>query len=220
MDSIIDNFLDTKGYDETSDLCRIMTNHGSDKGTKHNYTSLYTILFAKFKTVPINILEIGIGTTKDCYPNNMGPNGIPGASLRGWKEYFTLSHIYGCDIDNTILFEEDRISTFFADQTKSDTILSMWDTPELKYIKFDIIIDDGFHDFCANDIFISNAHHKLNEGGIYIVEDVQKQFFPDFEKNMSKYLQWFSYARLVSIPWAGTNDFENNGDNSVLVLCK
>ena len=224
MDSIINEFLRQKGWEHTTELCSVMTKHGSDKGLcydyNHNYTTLYTRLFTKFNNRSINIFEVGLGTNNLDVPSNMSATGIPGASLRGWKEYFPNANIYGADIDRRILFDEERIVTFFVDQTDPQTVQTLWNNPKLMDIKFDIIVDDGLHTFNANDTFLSNSFNKLNEGGIYIVEDIKKEFFPDFEKNMSKYLRWFSYARLVSIPYYGINDYENNGDNNILVLCK
>jgi hypothetical protein len=220
MDSIINDFMIQKAWEDKTELCSLMTKHGSDKASWHNYTTLYSRLFAKFNNQIINVFELGLGANNLAVPSNMGPTGVPGASLRAWKEYFPNANIYGADIDHNILFGEDRISTFFVDQTNPQSVQFLWNIPKLRDIKFDIIVDDGLHAFYANDTLLSNSFSKLNEGGIYIVEDIQKNFFPDFEKNMSKYLQWFSYARLVPIPYSGTNDFENNGDNTVLVLYK
>jgi hypothetical protein len=101
----------------------------------------------------------------------MGADGKPGASLRGWREYFPNAAVFGADIDRDILFEEERIKTFFCDQTKPDVIAALWDNPELKD-GFDVMIDDGLHAFAANLCFLENSLHKLNLDGYYIIEDV------------------------------------------------
>ena len=73
----------------------------------------------------------------------MSSTGIPGASLRLWKEYFPNAEVYGADIDKRILLEEDRIKTFYVDQTNAESVNSMWN--EIERDNFDIIIDDGLH---------------------------------------------------------------------------
>jgi hypothetical protein len=101
----------------------------------------------------------------------MGKYGIPGASLRGWKEFFTNSDIFGGDIDRDILFEEDRIKTFYVDQGSRDSIHALWSSPDL-IEQFDIIIDDGCHEFDFNVRFFENSFHKLKSGGVFIIEDI------------------------------------------------
>lgn len=50
--------------------------------------------------------------------NFMGNNCRPCASIYGWKEFFQNSLIFGADIDKDILINEDRIKTYYCDQTK------------------------------------------------------------------------------------------------------
>jgi hypothetical protein len=113
-----------------TDLCFIMEKYGSDKvpSLRHNYTKLYHNLFNSMRDQPLRVFELGIGTVDPKLVSNMSCyNGYkPGASLRGWKEYFPNSQIYGADIDTNILFEEDRIETFFCDQTKPEVIKALW----------------------------------------------------------------------------------------------
>ena len=58
--------------------------------------------------------------------------------------------IYGADVDSGCLFEEDRIKTFYTDQTKKEVIMKCWNEPDLLDIQFDILIDDGLHEYNAN----------------------------------------------------------------------
>lgn len=100
-----------------------MTRHGSDKGKdRHNYTTIYSVLFRKLRGQPLRILELGVGTNNPKFPASMINGGIPGASLRGWRELFPQALVYGADIDRDILFEEDRIKTFYCDQLDSVSI--------------------------------------------------------------------------------------------------
>jgi hypothetical protein len=184
IDDLIDIVFGNKKIKEIdlvhrTDLCDIMDKHKSDKASKpdwvdyggHNYTRFYSQIFSGFRNKFINLFELGIGTNNTSIPCNMGEYGTPGASLRGWKEYFQDSNIYGADIDVNILFQEERIQTLFCDQTNSEEIKYMWD----KFgKKMDIIIDDGYHDFSANLTFLKNSLFNLNPGGYYIVEDITK----------------------------------------------
>jgi hypothetical protein len=164
----------------STDLCVIMGNNNSDKGykdkslCKHNYTTYYYKLFKNIRYDSLRIFELGLGTNNINVPSNMGVNGRPGASLYGWAEFFPNSFIYGADIDKGILFQNERIKTYYCDQTNPDVIRNMWDEPELQQ-KFDIIIDDGLHLVHSNKCFFENSIHKLNSGGIYIIEDVQDE---------------------------------------------
>ena len=74
--------------------------------------------------------------------SSMGSIGKPGASLRMWKDYFQYN-IYGADIDRDILFNEERINTYYVDQLNTESIKSMW--KDIGLNDFDIIIDDGLH---------------------------------------------------------------------------
>lgn len=160
-----------------TDLCFIMNYHGSDKGSPdnnswHNYTRYYNELFKNVRNEQLNIFELGIGSINPNIVSNMGPNGKPGASLRGWKQYFSNSQIYGGDIDINILFNEERIKTFYCDQTNGDSIKEMWNNPEVSSKGFDIIIDDAIHIFDYNMNFFENSFRKLNVGGVFIIEDI------------------------------------------------
>lgn len=114
--TILQYYLEGR-YCNRTDLCAIMTTFGSDKGNSHNYTTLYHMLFSSLRQHSLNVLEVGIGTNYTDAPSSMGVNGKPGASLRGWKQYFPNAHIYGLDVDKRILFKEDRIDIFYCDQT-------------------------------------------------------------------------------------------------------
>lgn len=78
----------------------------------------------------------------------MTENGIPGASLRVWRDYFFNANIYGADIDKDILFKEEKIKTFYVDQLDTKSIKQMW--ANIGVENFDIIIEDGLHEPEAN----------------------------------------------------------------------
>lgn len=197
---------------EQTILCNIMTSYGSDKGnnlsTTHNYTKYYYQLFKNIKEDNLRIFELGLGTNNVNLKSNMGPNGKPGASLRGWRDFFPNSYIFGADIDKNILFEEERIKTYYCDQTDANIINNMWNISELKKNKFDIIIDDGLHDFYANIIFFENSIEHLNINGVYIIEDILKSQLSLFENKIEEYKIKYPNIdfRLYVIPHQNTND--------------
>lgn len=162
-------------------LCNIMTKCGSDKGSYHNYTTIYYDYFNDISNNNLNIFELGLGTNYTDIPSSMGPNGTPGASLYGWKEFFPNSNIYGADIDKRILFNSDRIKTYFCDQTNIQSINNLWNNSDLVNLEFDIILDDGLHEFNANLTFFENSFYKLKKGGRYIIEDLFPETIDKFE---------------------------------------
>lgn len=203
-------------------LCEIMGRNKSDKGhlnineSWHNYTTFYYSIFKDIKDKELRIFELGLGTNNITIPSNMGSNGRPGASLFGWSEFFPNSKIFGADIDSNILFNTDKIKTFYCDQTNPYIIKYMWNEQQL-HENFDIIIDDGLHTFNANVCFFENSIHKLNHNGYFIIEDIlnkdQKLFISKIKEWENKYKNCL--FKLLNIP-----STKNYCDNSLLVIYK
>ena len=127
------------------------------------------------------VFECGLGTNFGDIPSNMTLNGKPGASLRVWRDYFPNALIVGADIDKRALFSEDRITTFYVDQTDPQSVQSLWNDVNLD--DFDIMIDDGLHTFEAGICLLENSYSRLAANGVYIIEDVLQNDAP-------KYHQW------------------------------
>lgn len=153
-----------------TETCPVMARYGSDKAL-HSYTQVYSALFKDWFDRPLRMLELGLGTNNPNVLSNMGAFGAPGASLRGWRDLFPQASVYGADIDRGILFEEDRIKTFYCDQLDKSSIRSIWSQPVLRD-GADIIIEDGLHTFEANISFLEASLDHLRPGGIYVVEDI------------------------------------------------
>jgi len=169
-----------------SKLTELMNFYGSDKGGRnnhHNYSDYYSELFFNERKNIKNFLEIGLGTNDVKIPSNMGEKGIPLASLKAWRDYFENANIYGADIDKKILQNDERIKTFFVDQTNPETIESLF--KNIGISKFDIILEDGLHEYSANICFFENAIKFLSEDGIYIIEDV-------YYKDKEKFINYFN----------------------------
>lgn len=187
-----------------TDLCYIMQRYNSDKSTVHSYTQLYDFLFNGIRSTAENVLEMGIGSIDPSIAYTMGANGTVGASLRGWREYFTQAQIFGADIAEKELFEEDRIKTFFADQLNIATIQSMFEKTGVE--KFDVIIDDGLHCFQANHTFLRVAIDHLKEGGIYVIEDIAPRGINAFVELLEKMELDAAFVQLPKNP----GRFDNN----------
>lgn len=99
----------------------------------------------------------------------MGRNGKPGASLRSFRDFQPSLKIYGADFDKRILFSEDRIETFFVDQTDQQTIE---DLSQNIGDNFDLMIDDGLHSPNANLNSLEFFLRHIKVGGYAIVEDI------------------------------------------------
>lgn len=100
----------------------------------------------------------------------MGADGKPGASLRVWRDYFPNAIVYGADIDRDILFAEERIKTFYIDQLDPMAISAFWGMVGAG--DFDLMVDDGLHEFEAGTCLFTHSVQHLSQNGIYIIEDV------------------------------------------------
>ena len=168
-----------------SKLTELMNYYGSDKGGKnnhHNYADFYSEIFFHRRNEIKSFLEIGLGTNNVNLPSNMGIDGVPLASLRAWRDYFKNAQVYGADIDKSILKNEERIKTFFVDQTNPESIKKLFNS--IGELKFDIILEDGLHEYNANICFFENSIDYLKNNGIYIIEDI-------FYKDKKKFLNYF-----------------------------
>jgi hypothetical protein len=204
----INYFVQSRFFDKS--LTDLMNYYGSDKGgfnKDHNFSDYYSTIFFDKKESVKNILEIGLGTNNIKVPSNMGLQGKPLASLRAWKDYFANANVYGADIDKEILKNEDRIKTFYVDQTNPISISELY--KNIGNINFDIIIDDGLHEYNANICLFENSFKYLSKQGIYIIEDV---FFKDKKK-------FFEYFQSRNYNFSIIDIFhKNNNSNNCLVI--
>lgn len=202
-----------------TELCEIMTKYGSDKGNGkwHNYTIVYTELFKDLKFKEVNIFEVGLGTNNIDTPSNMGVYGKPGASLRGWRDYFTNENtkIFGGDIDKRVLFEEEKIKTFYMNQLDEKVIKNMWSQISED---FDIIIDDGLHDYKANINFMVSSFDKLKINGYFIIEDILNEQIELFEKYFSN--TNYNYQIVKLPPPENESGPKNIYDNNLIIVKK
>ena len=220
-----DNLFNINIYyakDKTNLLASLCDQHGSDKGSlnnvntihswpPHTYVDLYSRLFLHDRFNINTVFECGIGTNNPNLASSMGIHGKPGASLRVWKEYFPNAKIFGADIDRDILFQEERIETYFIDQTNADSINEFWKKVDCD--NFDIMIDDGLHTFNAGWTLFSHSINKLSTVGKYIIEDVSPQNLIAFKKAFKTTDFKVDYVTLG-------RPFQKLGYNSLILVSK
>lgn len=134
----------------------------TDKESWHCYISeYYSPRFENFECK--SLLEIGI---------------YAGGSLLLWRDYFPNATIHGMDVNVT--------SSKPVLKDNSDRIivkkLNAYSKEAMSYLsnkKFDIIIDDGPHTLKSMLYFTKNYPKYLTDGGICVIEDIQKESWID-----------------------------------------
>ncbi len=155
----------SKGIEE--ELIKNLEYRGSDK-VAHNYHLIYSCLFSDLN-LDYKILEIGLGTNNPKLISSMGVDGMPGASVKAFRDTFSNALVYGADVDKEILFKEERIKTYYVDQNDLKTFDNI--TNQVKD-KFDLIIDDGLHYQLSNLNTLIFALSNLSKNGYFVIEDI------------------------------------------------
>lgn len=157
----------TKKNDGT--LATLFNNYKSDKSATHHYDIIYDYIFNDLgRYNKLDILEIGLGTNNPEIISTMGMKGVPGASLRAFRDYLPNSSFVGADIDRDILFNERNIQTYFVDQMNYSTFNSV------SHQTYDLIIDDGLHTIGANLNTLRFGLEHVKEGGWIVIEDIAR----------------------------------------------
>ena len=201
--SVIDSFFNKGKNNGETDLCITLKKFGSDKCSDwHNYSTFYDFIFSEDREKDLKIFEVGI---------------YGGSSVRSWKEYFKNSQIYCGDVNRNYFVNEDRIQSFFCDQDRPESIREMWENETLKDTDFDIIIDDGNHEYIPNINFLENSYYKLKEGGFFIVEDLTLSTLNSFREKIEGLGEVLKprYIQLLEIP-----NSHNSIDNNILLIQK
>lgn len=147
--------------------------YGSDKSTVHDYHKLYAKLVGGRRGDSLTIVEVGVGSTDPAILSNMGPTGVPGGSLRGFEAFFPRAAIIGADIDETILFQTERIACVWCDQTSEQGFAKI--DGLLAGRRIDLLIDDGLHAVDANLRTLQFGLSRLAPGGVIVIEDIPER---------------------------------------------
>jgi hypothetical protein len=163
-----------RGLRAAADLKVLLDRYGSDKANHHNYHLVYGPILAETDKIR-TVLEVGLGTNNEDVPSNMGDKGRPGASLRAFRDFLPNASVFGADVDRRILFEEDRIKTFYVDQTDIQSVSAL---ARQVVGDLDLVIDDGLHSPNANIAVLTLAMSKLALGGWVVIEDISATALP------------------------------------------
>ena len=151
-------------------LTELAKKYSSDKFFRHSYLPTYERILGQREVR--RLLELGIGYASLMKP--FLPEGIEychGSSLRMWTEYWPEAEIWACDIREDTLINEGNIRSVVCDQSSGHSLAEMvWAATggDLNN-KFDVIIDDGSHDFGHQKLTASVLLPRCS--GVYIIED-------------------------------------------------
>lgn len=130
------------------------------------YLGVYEELFRSYRGSRLRLLEIGIQN---------------GGSLEIWGRYFrNATVLVGCDINvacTQLRYDDPRIHVVVGDANTDESERAIAAHSE----RFDLIIDDGSHR--SSDIIRSFVRYfpKLEQGGIFVVEDLHCSYWQEFE---------------------------------------
>ena len=153
--------------DQLPTLKELYANHRGKVSDKWEiYIAEYDRLFQPYRDQPVSVLEIGIQN---------------GGSLEIWNKFFANTQkIVGCDINPScaqLQFDDPRIAVIVCDANTTEAEQQIL----AQAGKFDLIIDDGSHQ--SSDIVRSFSRYfpHLNDGGVYIAEDLHCSYWKDFD---------------------------------------
>jgi cephalosporin hydroxylase len=134
-----------------------------DKGTVHSYIEEYSARLEPYRFTAKAVLEIGI---------------FSGESLRMWEEYFENAEVHGIDCSDQPHGGMVDLRPMIAEGTHNISIIDATDLSQVKKTftgkKFDVIIEDASHQLAHQLGIYEIFKNYLNDGGIYIIEDVDK----------------------------------------------
>jgi hypothetical protein len=170
--------------------------YGTDKWGIHWYAAHYARHFRHLRRKNITLLEIGIGGEEN--PNDGG------GSLRMWRQYFPNAQIVGLDLYDKTPHAEKRIRIYRGDQSDENVLQRI----VADVGRPDIVIDDGSH---INRHVIKSFEvlfPVLADDGIYVVEDTQTAYWPEFGGSSDNLLHAQTSMRLLKDLVDGLNHEE------------
>jgi hypothetical protein len=156
---------------EKNRLINLLTSNGSDKallGYAHIYQVILSKLISQGKNNNLSVVEIGIGSKNPALESNMGAFGVPGASLRAFRDFLPNALITGGDIDRDTLFEEERIVSKYVDQLDQNSLKQFL----FGEVSYDLLIDDGLHELDSNLNTLTEAISTGKIGSWIVIEDI------------------------------------------------
>ena len=156
------------GNHRRDDLQELAIRFGTDKWGSHRYTPHYQRHLGHLRNSKIRLLEIGIG--------GYSAADRGGGSLRMWKSFFRNGQITGLDLHDKSFVNEPRIRAFKGDQTDVELLQKINSLAG----PFDVIIDDGSHRSEHIVATFRVLFPLLANHGVYVVEDTQTSYWPEW----------------------------------------
>lgn len=167
-----------KKYGFNGDLLDIFVNNDENIVHKwHHYIPIYDRYFSSFRGKNIKFLEIGVSK---------------GGSLAMWRKYFGHSAIiYGIDIDkNCARFDGVAGQVRIGSQADVSFLQSVID----QMGGVDVILDDGSHHMEHIKKSFNYLFPKLNDGGIYMVEDLHTAYWTKYGGGYQSKNNFFNFV--------------------------
>jgi hypothetical protein len=140
-----------------NDFKQLSLKFGTDKVTQHGYNYFYPKHLEVLRKDKFNMLEIGYATGNSC---------------RMWEEYFPHANVFAMDIDVEGKFDNHIV--FKGDQSNIEDLQRVAN----KLGTTRLIIDDGsHHPIHQIETFNFLFKNLLEPGGVYIIEDVECNYW-------------------------------------------
>ncbi len=148
------------------------TEFKTDKGSAHGYERYYKDVLSEDTK---SLLEIGIKA---------------GRSLRAWRHLLPNALLYGIDITDKLfdrkIVNEANVNIVITDST-------MIGAGDLLPQNFDVIIDDGSHNYKDVIATFENYHNKFNK--FYVIEDAMYK-----QEEVVEFIKSKGYNKVKMLP--------------------
>ena len=168
-----------KKYNFSGDLLDIFVANKENVVHKwHHYIPIYDKYFSSYRHREVRFLEIGVSK---------------GGSLQMWRKYFGKDAIiFGIDIDPESekyngLSGQVRIGSQDDANFPSSVVAEMGG--------IDIVLDDGSHKMDHIIVSLQALFPKLNNSGVYLIEDLHTAYWSDFGGGFNKKSNFFNKIR-------------------------
>jgi len=149
-------------------LSRAFVWNGSDKvGGWHNFGYVYSLLLDQFAERGFNLMEVGDGSSLWGPAAGSGDGYLAGGSMQAWKDAFNVNAV-GVEIDRSAGQGFSLSHPVIVNRSEKSTLQE-----QLNRQHYDVIIDNGFHDFEASTALLQAALAKPQAPGLYFIEAVQ-----------------------------------------------
>lgn len=147
------------------------------KGAWPSVAEVYEPYLAPIRDAATSVLEIGVKR---------------GGSLLLWKEYFPNAQVIGVDIKPDLEgLAEDRIAIRIGDQGDQAFLASLI----AEAAPFDLVLDDGSHQFDDQRDTLLALWPHVKPGGIYVVEDVHTSYRPKYSGGLGHEGTFMEFAK-------------------------